>query len=318
VATLVNRSRGPKGGKGRRAGRRSWHGSWQRSGTRDATRGSAGAAGAGWSERDAQRVRPWRILLGQLTSPILLPRRVRTSCRPVLRDVADALVIFVVVALSAWIGLLREYRVARALASRRQWRRRRSTCCVMAVRGRSEPARSCRGTSRCWRRARTLPPRAANRAPADPAAEPRYDGLPAMALDVEAPGADRVRRTRRRLRDALRAAVVASTRPHQSRAGRRGRAADRARLRPPPARSAGPAAADGRSLPARDRDRARLPRRHSSSTRPCAATRPLHDRHECPRRPRRRRRAVRRAGFEALGHPVSSGGTRSVGCRRAR
>lgn len=62
-------------------------------------------------------VRPWRILLGQLTSPILALLACAGALSAVFGDVAEALVIFVVVALNAWIGFRQEYRAARALAS---------------------------------------------------------------------------------------------------------------------------------------------------------------------------------------------------------
>ena len=67
--------------------------------------------------RSGAGVRPWRILLGQLTSPILLLLAGAGALSAALGDVAEALVIFVVVILNAGIGFRQEYRAARAMAS---------------------------------------------------------------------------------------------------------------------------------------------------------------------------------------------------------
>ena len=69
--------------------------------------------------RAGEGVRAWRILLGQLTSPILLLLAGAGVLSAALGDVAEALVIFVVVLLNAGIGFRQEHRAAHAIASLR-------------------------------------------------------------------------------------------------------------------------------------------------------------------------------------------------------
>ncbi len=64
-------------------------------------------------------VRAWRILLGQLTSPILALLSGAGVLSAALGDVAEALVIFAVVLLNAAIGFRQEHRAACAMASLR-------------------------------------------------------------------------------------------------------------------------------------------------------------------------------------------------------
>jgi Ca2+-transporting ATPase len=62
-------------------------------------------------------VRPGRILLGQLTSPMVLLLVAAGILSAALGDVTEAVVIFVVVVLNAWIGFRQEYRAERAMES---------------------------------------------------------------------------------------------------------------------------------------------------------------------------------------------------------
>jgi P-type Ca2+ transporter type 2C len=65
----------------------------------------------------AEEVSPWRILLGQLTSPMLLLLAAAGVLSAALGDVTEAVVILVVLVLNAWIGFRQEYRAERAMAS---------------------------------------------------------------------------------------------------------------------------------------------------------------------------------------------------------
>jgi P-type Ca2+ transporter type 2C len=67
--------------------------------------------------QSADPVQPGRILLDQLTSPMLLLLAAAGVLSGALGDVAEAIVIFVVVGLNAWIGFRQEYRAERAMAS---------------------------------------------------------------------------------------------------------------------------------------------------------------------------------------------------------
>ena len=62
-------------------------------------------------------VRPGRILLGQLSSPMLMLLAAAGVLSGALGDVAEAVVIWAVVILNAWIGFRQEYRAERAMAS---------------------------------------------------------------------------------------------------------------------------------------------------------------------------------------------------------
>jgi P-type Ca2+ transporter type 2C len=62
-------------------------------------------------------VSPARILLGQLTSPMILLLGAAGVLSAALGDVTEAVVIFVVVVLNAWIGFRQEYRAEQAMAS---------------------------------------------------------------------------------------------------------------------------------------------------------------------------------------------------------
>jgi len=64
-------------------------------------------------------VKAGRILLEQLTSPLLLLLVGAAVLSVALGKVAEAAVIFVVVVLNAWIGFRQEYRAERAMASLR-------------------------------------------------------------------------------------------------------------------------------------------------------------------------------------------------------
>ena len=66
-----------------------------------------------------EKVRPGHILVGQLTSPMLLLLSGAAVLAAVLGKAPEALVIFVVVVLNAWIGFRQEYRAERAMASLR-------------------------------------------------------------------------------------------------------------------------------------------------------------------------------------------------------
>ncbi len=62
-------------------------------------------------------VRPWRILVGQVTSPILLLLIGAGVLSAAMGKGAEAVVILVVVVLNAWVGFRQEYRAERAMAS---------------------------------------------------------------------------------------------------------------------------------------------------------------------------------------------------------
>ena len=125
----------------------------------DAEEARARLARSGPNELESgDGVRPWRILLGQLTSPMLLLLAGAGVLSAALGDVAEALVIFVVVVLNAWIGFRQEYRAERAMASLRAMAT--PTVGVLRDGARQElPAREVvRGTWCCSRRARTSRP----------------------------------------------------------------------------------------------------------------------------------------------------------------
>jgi Ca2+-transporting ATPase len=92
--------------------------------TSDATQGlSADEAAArlaehGPNELDTvEAVSPGQILLGQLTSPMILLLAAAGVLSAALGDVTEAIVIAVVVLLNAWIGFRQEYRAEQAMAS---------------------------------------------------------------------------------------------------------------------------------------------------------------------------------------------------------
>jgi Ca2+-transporting ATPase len=64
-----------------------------------------------------EEVRAWRILLDQLTSPMLLLLAAAAILSAALGDITEAAVILVVLLLNAWIGFRQEYRAERAMAS---------------------------------------------------------------------------------------------------------------------------------------------------------------------------------------------------------
>jgi P-type Ca2+ transporter type 2C len=64
-----------------------------------------------------EELRPTRILLGQLTSPMILLLAAAGILSAALGDTAEAVVILVVVVLNAWIGFRQEYRAEKAIAS---------------------------------------------------------------------------------------------------------------------------------------------------------------------------------------------------------
>jgi P-type Ca2+ transporter type 2C len=67
--------------------------------------------------QSGEEVRPGRILLDQLTSPMLLLLAAAGVLSAALGDVTEAIVIFVVVVLNASIGFWQEYRAEKAMAS---------------------------------------------------------------------------------------------------------------------------------------------------------------------------------------------------------
>ena len=64
-----------------------------------------------------QELRAWPILLGQLTSPMVLLLLAAALLSAGLGDVTEAVFILVVVVLNAWIGFRQEYRAEKAMAS---------------------------------------------------------------------------------------------------------------------------------------------------------------------------------------------------------
>ena len=64
-----------------------------------------------------QELRAWPILLGQLTSPMVLLLLAAALLSAGLGDVTEAIFILVVVVLNAWIGFRQEYRAEKAMAS---------------------------------------------------------------------------------------------------------------------------------------------------------------------------------------------------------
>ena len=64
-----------------------------------------------------EELNPWRILLGQLTSPMVLLLAAAGILSAALGDVTEAVFIFFVVVLNAWIGFRQEYRAEKAMAS---------------------------------------------------------------------------------------------------------------------------------------------------------------------------------------------------------
>jgi Ca2+-transporting ATPase len=89
-------------------------------------------AGHGLSEEDAaarlqehgpnelergEAVNPWRLLLAQLTSPMILLLAAAAVLSAALGDITEAVVIAVVVVLNAWIGFRQEYRAEQAMAA---------------------------------------------------------------------------------------------------------------------------------------------------------------------------------------------------------
>jgi Ca2+-transporting ATPase len=64
-----------------------------------------------------EELSPARVLLGQLTSPMILLLAAAGVLSAALGDVTEAAVIFVVVVLNAWIGFRQEYRAEEAMAA---------------------------------------------------------------------------------------------------------------------------------------------------------------------------------------------------------
>ena len=64
-----------------------------------------------------ESVSPLRIVIAQLTSPMILLLVAAGVLSGVLGDVTEAIVIAVVVVLNAWIGFAQEYRAEKAMAS---------------------------------------------------------------------------------------------------------------------------------------------------------------------------------------------------------
>jgi Ca2+-transporting ATPase len=90
----------------------------------DAAAGLASAEAAsrlaayGANELDrGEQLSPAGILLAQLTSPMILLLAAAGALSAALGDVTEAVVIFVVVALNAWIGFRQEYRAEKAMAA---------------------------------------------------------------------------------------------------------------------------------------------------------------------------------------------------------
>jgi Ca2+-transporting ATPase len=66
---------------------------------------------------EGEQLSPARILLAQLTSPMILLLAAAGVLSAALGDVTEAVVIFVVVVLNAWIGFRQEYRAEKAMAA---------------------------------------------------------------------------------------------------------------------------------------------------------------------------------------------------------
>ncbi len=64
-----------------------------------------------------EELRAWPILLGQLTSPMVLLLAAAGALSAALGDVTEAIFILFVVVLNAWIGFRQEYRAEKAMAS---------------------------------------------------------------------------------------------------------------------------------------------------------------------------------------------------------
>ena len=72
----------------------------------------------GPNELEAGEVlRPWKIMVGQLTSPMVLLLAAAAALSAGLGDVTESIFILFVIVLNAWIGFRQEYRAERAMAS---------------------------------------------------------------------------------------------------------------------------------------------------------------------------------------------------------